>query len=46
MDAQEIAQEMLNFLNEEDQYQNFLDWAENRGFDVTELVLDIEDELE
>ena len=42
MNVHEIAQEMLNYLNERGQYYSFLDWAENRGFDVEELENDLE----
>lgn len=43
MDAHDIALEMLNFLNETGQYQNFMDWADNKGFDINELELDIDE---
>jgi hypothetical protein len=46
MDAKEIAQEMLNFLNENSQYTNFLSHMEGRGFDVDELEDDIETKIE
>lgn len=46
MDAQEIAQEMLNFMNEFGTYQQFLDWAEERGFDKDDLENDITNEVE
>jgi len=46
MDLQEIAQEMLNYLNEVGQYQSFINWAEERGFDIEELEQDIEDKVE
>lgn len=41
MDEKEIALEMLNFLNETGQYGEFLNWAENRGFDIAELETDL-----
>lgn len=46
MDLQEITQEMLNYLNEVGQYQSFINWAEQRGFDTEELEQDIEDKVE
>lgn len=46
MDAKEIAQEMLNFLNGADQYSSFLYYMKIRGFDVDELESDIENKIE
>jgi len=46
MDAKEIAQEMLNFLNEMGHYQSFIDWEEERGLDTEQLESDIETEIE
>jgi len=45
MDAQELAVEMLAYLNEMGQYQNFLDVMEQKGFDIEQLEADI-DKLE
>ena len=45
MDEKELAVEMLNFLNDTGQYQDFLNWADNRGFDADELDKDM-DKLE
>ena len=46
MDKQELVQEFMNFLEETGNYHNFLDWAEQRGFDREELDNDIERALE
>jgi hypothetical protein len=40
MDEQELLQELDNFLNEKGLYNEFLNWAEKRGFDVDELDSD------
>ena len=45
MDTLEIAQEMLNYLNQEGLYTSFLNWAEERGFDTVELEGDIESRI-
>jgi len=45
MNDKELALEMLNYLNEMGQYQKFLEWAEERGFDKDDLESDI-DKLE
>ena len=42
MDSVEIAKELLNYLNENGLYNNFLFWAEERGFDLDELENDID----
>lgn len=41
MDKEEIAQEMLNYLNETGKFDDFLKWAEGRGFDSDSLENDI-----
>jgi hypothetical protein len=41
MNERELAQEMLNFLNETGQYENFLNFMDNRGFDTTDLENDL-----
>jgi hypothetical protein len=40
MDEQELLQELDNFLNEKGLYNDFLKWAEDRGFDADELDSD------
>lgn len=40
MDNTELAQEMLVFLEETNQYSKFIYFMENRGFDSDELELD------
>ena len=42
MSEQELLQEVFNYLNEFGQYQDFLDFMEQRGFDIQELESDIE----
>jgi len=42
MDTEELALELLNFINASGNYQNFLEWAEERGFDPDELEKDCE----
>ena len=42
MDANELLIEVINFLNEKRLYDNFLSWAENMGFDSSEIDSDIE----
>ena len=45
MELQELTKELIQFMAEAGQYQDFLDWAEDRGFDAEELEKKM-DELE
>tara|TARA_B110001454_G_C12544785_1_gene361027 strand:+ start:322 stop:462 length:141 start_codon:yes stop_codon:yes gene_type:complete len=45
MSTLEIAQEMLEYFNEHGQYQDFLNWAEQRGFDIEELEASITENI-
>jgi len=42
MDEQELLQEVFNYLNAFGNYREFLDYMEQRGFDLEELESDIE----
>lgn len=42
MDEQELVVELVNFLDENKLYQTFLNWAGNRGFDISQMEADIE----
>lgn len=43
MDKEEIALEMYRFLQDTKQYQDFLTYMENKGFDSSELDSSIQD---
>jgi hypothetical protein len=42
MDLQELTQELIAFLDAKGQYQSFLDWEEDRGYDRDELDSEME----
>ena len=42
MDLQELTQELIAFLDTTGQYQAFLDWEEERGYDRDELDSEME----
>jgi hypothetical protein len=42
MDLQELTQELIAFLYATEQYQSFLDWGEDRGYDRYELDTELE----
>ena len=42
MDLQELTQELIAFLVSTRQYQSFLDWEEDRGYDRDELNSELE----
>ena len=42
MDLQELTQELIAFLDATGQYQAFLDWEEERGYDRDELDSEME----
>jgi hypothetical protein len=42
MDLQELTQELIEFLNSTGQFQSFLDWEEERGYDRDELENNME----
>ncbi len=47
-EIKEMAQEMINYLNEMGQYTQFIDWMEERGHDrndVESTITKIEDDL-
>jgi hypothetical protein len=46
VDKEEIAQEMLRFLQDTKQYQDFLTYMDNKGFDRAELEENIENEFD
>ena len=46
MELKEIAEMMLEYLNESFTYQDFLNWAEDKGCDKDELDESITNELE
>jgi hypothetical protein len=41
-DLHELLVEMLAYLNEFGQYENFLEWEEGRGYDRHQLDSDLE----
>ena len=41
MDIEELAQELIAFLNATGQYHNFLDWEEEREYDRDQLEDDM-----
>lgn len=41
-EVEELALELLNFLNATGNYSNFIAWAEERGYDAEELESDLE----
>ena len=43
VDNRELAQEMLNFLEQTNQYQNFLNWVVDKGYDANQLELAFEE---
>ena len=42
MDLQELTQELIAFLDATCQYQGFLDWEEDRGYNRDELDNEME----
>lgn len=46
IEVKELASELVAFLNSTGQYQSFIDWEEERGYDIIDLedaISDIED---
>lgn len=46
IEVKELASELVAFLNSTGQYQAFIDWEEERGYDIIDLedaISDVED---
>jgi len=46
MDTKEIAQHLLGFINESGYWSDFLDYMDEKGYDIDSLESEIDDALE